>query len=556
MECFSGIGRFFKRYSLTFNILTNIAWAIVCLICYALLVILFLRPAWLQLDSLVFVRDSQLSPTVAIGLITVLLSGSTATLVTRAAEHSLWLKLVPQESNHRLTVSETRRQAQWSVSAWERLKYFFTGDSWLLKFGGMFLFATAAVNPVLLAGITPTQDASNSTETTLRSGEMFAGFLDPGNSAYNGGQWKDVPMSIAALASMSNLSAPGSALCGDDGCSISATMASIQAECVPYTMGNPERIGTISNSILQPYPFCSTLRPDLCLNLVTSNPNTYANFTSAPPTESCLNGRPADDSWDVICPGEWATIFGVWTNTVDGSADQEYPVHAVDCRLRYGNVSVLESSTSAPEIIPDSFVQSQWALRGSSAFQWHRLYTEDYPIQISNEPGNTPYSFVGVSVATGSNSIYSSPVGSLLLNYGGPEGYDASTVAEMIRKNFEMSTLFAFSRDPASADVTVTATTVVQMWRYDSVMLSILAVPLLATLLVVLGKWRVGSAEDVVGYDPVEIARRGPLLREGVDGEYGGVMGYDSDEEGTREVWAVKRDSGRGMTVRTRFMTE
>jgi hypothetical protein len=74
--------------------------------------------------------------------------------------------------------------------------------------------------------------------------------------------------------------------------------------------------------------------------------------------------------------------------------------------------------------------------------------------------------------------------------------------------NFDMATLFAFARSPHAASVDITTTLERNIWTYDTSVLAILALPLLATVLVLCIGWKVQSDEVVIGYDPLEIARR------------------------------------------------
>ncbi|CAK4031369.1 Hypothetical predicted protein [Lecanosticta acicola] len=95
-------------------------------------------------------------------------------------------------------------------------------------------------------------------------------------------------------------------------------------------------------------------------------------------------------------------------------------------------------------------------------------------------------------------------------------GSDAETVVKRTEKNLEMGTLLDFARVPSQAGMIVTTISRVQMWRHDPKALAILAVPLLAKVLALGGHWRVGNHIEVVGYDPVEIAQRGPVLQGGL----------------------------------------
>jgi hypothetical protein len=85
---------------------------------------------------------------------------------------------------------------------------------------------------------------------------------------------------------------------------------------------------------------------------------------------------------------------------------------------------------------------------------------------------------------------------------------DTQRVARAMEANFDMATLFAFARAPHAALLEITTTLEDNIWTYDTAVLAILALPLLATNLVLCIGWKVQSAEVVIGYDPLEIARR------------------------------------------------
>ncbi len=107
------------------------------------------------------------------------------------------------------------------------------------------------------------------------------------------------------------------------------------------------------------------------------------------------------------------------------------------------------------------------------------------------------------------NSIYGKPIGKLLLG----DSASASTVAKRIETAFDRATLMAWSRSPSAVVRMVYRTEVTRIYVYDGRTLLMLLVPLLATLLTVAanGRWKIGGKEDVLGYDPLAIASRGPV---------------------------------------------
>lgn len=85
---------------------------------------------------------------------------------------------------------------------------------------------------------------------------------------------------------------------------------------------------------------------------------------------------------------------------------------------------------------------------------------------------------------------------------------DTERVARAMEANMDMATLFAFARSPHAASLDFTTTLEANIWTYDTTVLAILALPLLATVLVLCIGWKVQSDEVVIGYDPLGIARR------------------------------------------------
>lgn len=508
-----------------YNALVNIALACICIVCYLLLMILFLSPNSFHLSSLVVVQNSKIKPAVVVGLLSTVFSGASSALVTRAVEHHLWLKLAPRKVENHLTVAETHRLAQWSVSPGGRIAYIVTGHSWQLKIGGMLLFGLGVVNPVLLSGISQTDRSSTSTSFAPSTGGNFAGFLDRSNSAYNGGNFRDNLMSVAALAQMSNVTAPASSLCTTDGCSATASAASIQAVCNSYELDNTDKVGTQSSSAVTNI-LCSRINPQLCLTLSKNNPATYANFTTALPP-SC------EDSLNP-CVGVWSTIFGVWVNVLDPSQDTKLPINVVDCTLSYGNVTISQNGSSTPQLDRSSFVQSTHLLAeyGSAPMFWRRIYNDWPTIQ-------SPYTFAGAAGGVSSNSLYEATLGLFLINYAA--GDSAQTVASRIEANFDMGTLFAFARAPGAASVTLRTDTRAPVWVYNKKVLAILVVPLLATLLSLWGRCAVGDDETVIGYNPVGIAMRGPV--EGLAVNYALGEKGNADEIGRLRVWGKEENT-------------
>ncbi|KAF4465786.1 hypothetical protein FALBO_7360 [Fusarium albosuccineum] len=505
------------------QVLLSLLLLVVCIIVYALLIILFVSPKTYNLDSLVHPQKGNLTPTVAVGLLSAVLGGATSALVTRCVEQSLWITFAPKSesgtSSTDLTVAESRRLAQWTSSPLQRLTYFFGGftgaakRSWLLRVAGPLLIATAIVSPVLLAGISQEDDSHVEISTQIAEADQWTPYMDAANVRYRGGSASDNPHISAALFAMRNLEPPSAPVCNDTAssrlaaCSVSTRSVAIRAECRGTSKENTNEVGSVSSLNTGTTRYCTgrdTPR-ETCVELTKGDPACYANFTSGyPPCDA--------DTPEPECPGAgsgglWGLIFGVWVNGVDITEDSENRINFVDCVLKYGNITITQNGTSTPELDRSSFSLAS----SSEARQYgYTNFTDAATLnRVYTDIGNSPYDFELAAAATGSNTAYKNPVAFLLL--GTDANNDAQTVARQIEANFDMATLHAFARMPNASDITYTARSDTRVYVYDPKVLLILLVPLFATLLGCWGRWKVAGEDVVVGYDPVGIARLGPV---------------------------------------------
>ncbi|EXM20031.1 hypothetical protein RAB80_011699 [Fusarium oxysporum f. sp. vasinfectum] len=74
-----------------------------------------------------------------------------------------------------------------------------------------------------------------------------------------------------------------------------------------------------------------------------------------------------------------------------------------------------------------------------------------------------------------------------------------------------MATTLAFSRAPNTSDLSITTREPFTKYVYHERVFAILLVPFLATILGTRGRWKVEGTEQVIEYDPVAIAERGPI---------------------------------------------
>lgn len=180
MDIIKDAQKFFERHSLAVNVTTNMLLATICAICYTLLITLFVTKG-LGVDSLKHVDNNILPPTVVFPLLGVLITGASSTLLTRSVEHNLWLELSHGRSEStrsaNITDKESYRRAQWTVSPFIRLFYLFTGQSWLLRIGGLLLFGTALINPVLLYGVRSIAVRHVTIDNHAATKPIFSGFI-------------------------------------------------------------------------------------------------------------------------------------------------------------------------------------------------------------------------------------------------------------------------------------------------------------------------------------------------------------------------------------------
>lgn len=178
-RCTQSFQRFCERNSFSLNFATNALLLILCLASYVFLLMLYLsKGLWTR--SFIYVNEGAIPPTTAIPLCGVLLTGATSSLLTRCAEHSLWYHILSKKpislAGKRVSPDETHRQAQWTVSPMARLAYVVRGESTTLRLGGLLVFGTAVLNPVLLYGVSPNVTSETTTVVRAPSESAFAAY--------------------------------------------------------------------------------------------------------------------------------------------------------------------------------------------------------------------------------------------------------------------------------------------------------------------------------------------------------------------------------------------
>jgi hypothetical protein len=171
--------------------------------------------------------------------------------------------------------------------------------------------------------------------------------------------------------------------------------------------------------------------------------------------------------------------------------------------LSFGTIAVFQNGTSSPSISRESFSKYNLSAGGVPTFL-QRIYLD---VTAS------PYASTGAAGGQ-ENTLYRSPLGLLLLNYASYNNTKstASAVARRVEGNFDAATLSAFARAPEVANVTVVTSTSKQLWAYNHSVLVILLIPLVATILALLGNHRPEGKETRLQYDPMRIAARGLVL--------------------------------------------
>jgi hypothetical protein len=514
-------------HSRILKVATALFLAILIALSYLLIVILFIRPQSLLLDSLLYpsantTNSPRLTPTVSVALLSAILTGATVALVTRCVDESLWRDLTPSNNQARLTVAEARHLAQWSISAAARFRYLGLGNSWLLKFSGLFILAFAAVNPVLLKGIS--QQATSSTITTYQPREEgvgpWAGFLDASNSQRFGGNTRDLLGESAFLTSLNALNPPAVPICADERCRVNVRRAGFQAKCSSTAYSNPDQMGTQNARSNSRETFCSSLYGKVCATLVRSDPATSVNFTTRLPEKPDVDGA-------------YTVVFGTFVKDYR-NVNSDYTVYTVDCDVRYGWVNITQNGTNPPVLLRDSFrtvPATELSLNATSYLQWPYRY----------DTNQSAWTFVGGYAGASTERLFTYAVGTALI---GPEAkYSGEEVARRFETAWDTNNIFAFSRRVNATDRLTTVETPRNVYVYDRRVLFILLVPFLAMVLGIWGRWYVQGDDMMLGYDPVKIARCGPVYgvapyldERSIDGLMIGRYAQVAMDESGREV--------------------
>jgi hypothetical protein len=181
MARLQSIKRLLKRHSLHVNVAINVLLLLLCSASYVALFVLYFTQG-MSIKAFVNVSHETftLPPTAVVPLVGIILTSATSAFLTRSVEYNLWGAILcdrsTTHSGRSLTPRDASQRAQWSTSPIARLIYCFNGQSWALRFGGLFLLSTAIVNPILLCGVKPSYDVRELRNHTLPTQAAFLAF--------------------------------------------------------------------------------------------------------------------------------------------------------------------------------------------------------------------------------------------------------------------------------------------------------------------------------------------------------------------------------------------
>jgi hypothetical protein len=148
MARLQSIKRLLKRHSLHVNVAINVLLLLLCSASYVALFVLYFTQG-MSIKAFVNVSHETftLPPTAVVPLVGIILTSATSAFLTRSVEYNLWGAILcdrsTTHSGRSLTPRDASQRAQWSTSPIARLIYCFNGQSWALRFGGLFLLSTA-----------------------------------------------------------------------------------------------------------------------------------------------------------------------------------------------------------------------------------------------------------------------------------------------------------------------------------------------------------------------------------------------------------------------------
>lgn len=365
---------------------------------------------------------------------------------------------------------------------------------------------------------------------------------------------------MAAFASGNNLSVPASDVCLHSDCfariqaTALRTVCTSQSEPFAWCRGEADCSSVNGDVDVTAVPAnvtaCSSIGSSVCATITSEAfQNAPANFTTGE-IDVCFpehNTKRAGAPAILQCPtGTLGVIFGLWVGRQSSGRNDTFFVNAVDCRVEYGNITITQNGNNTPELVPGSFTISPTNLL---LFPLNVTTSTDNLRLAFSLLGavNMPYDFTSDDLGQAGVSLYeqllvvSEPEANNAYGPGPSLNSNASQVADIIGRNFEMASMIAFVKAPRAAISEVTSTTRTTIWSYNRMVLAILAVPLLPTILVLCKRWKLANDDVMIGYDPMRIAERSSdilgLQEKRLSGESDDVHGHVTMKKGRYNVY-------------------
>lgn len=396
MKTMHDCARILERQSIEVNRAINILLLSLCIASYVFLIALY-SSGGMSVVALTHIDDDTVSPTTVISVFVVILTGATSALLTRAVERGLWITLLNDTQSAECHHAEPHRKAQWTVSPFGRLLYTFCGQSWILRLGGLLLFGTALLNPVLLYGLRPdtiTRSSDHppskpwmegfmpySTSMSDQVGESSSAIPD-GSPFSNTTLIKESidAMLLAIQASSDNLlkmRPPPANVCPGNRCNITANATALQADCKPSSrsLSLKDALKELEQQQISwpqgiqvpwinddgtPHDiygavYCSASSNVTCVTLTSLDDYNFTSGFSKECYQAFQSHGKSNINHRECPPGDFAVIFGAWFTQ---DAHDIYTFHQVDCRLRYGYVQMQQSGDASPGFVRTSFTLS------------------------------------------------------------------------------------------------------------------------------------------------------------------------------------------------------
>lgn len=379
--------------------------------------------------------------------------------------------------------------------------------------------------------------------------------------------------SRASTDSLLDMRLPPASICSDRTCVVAANVTALYAKCiassrlvsaeeaddlqVPLQAVEARQLWKPQNHTGKGITRCNPYGKATCVTLKGVSDYNFTSGFSNECHQAFEAAKENKNSRHECPPGDFAVITGAWI-TIISSDNSEVPntgvmLHQVDCRIQHGNANVEQIGGSSPSIDRASFHPS------SARIQYYPVYgrqnsgghsdpsvkNQPYDWQLQYLERRSPWTFASERDEDGRLSD-SSPISSYVMapkngEESSPYGNhtnNSQMVAETVEASFDIATSLAFARAPHAAFLSIT-TDARNRWTYDPRVLCVLAIPLLATMLLLCGCRKVYGDEVVVGYDPIGIAQRASEISPTTFGE-----DYNSEKSERTKSTMLKEEDG------------